>query len=144
MQKETALKLYADDTATITGGRNKELLNNHQLALKYTNDWIKENKLVLNAKKKNVLFCDRRNVQFEKEFNLVKETIEAVKPYKYLGVIIDCQLNFQHHMSYVEKRLIKFCGPFYRLRHQANIATWKLCGSTFKNVLKNLEILQNF
>ena len=51
MQKETDLILYADDTAILTGSRNIELLNDHQLALKDTNDWIKENKLVLNAKK---------------------------------------------------------------------------------------------
>ena len=41
MQKETDLILYADATAFITGIRNIELLNNHQLALKETNDWIK-------------------------------------------------------------------------------------------------------
>ena len=69
MQKETDLILYADDTAFLSGSRNIELLNNHQLALKDTKDWIKKNKLVLNAKKiKNVLFNGRRNIQFEKEF----------------------------------------------------------------------------
>ena len=51
MQKETDLILYADDTAILTGSRNIELLNNRQLALKDTNDWTKEQKLVLNAKK---------------------------------------------------------------------------------------------
>ena len=54
-----------------------------------TNDWIKENKLVLNAKKtKNVLFNGRRNIQFEKEFSFGNETMESVKQYKYLGVIL--------------------------------------------------------
>ena len=48
--------MYADDTAITTGSRNIELLNNHQLALKDTKDWIKETMLVLNAEKtKNVL-----------------------------------------------------------------------------------------
>ena len=84
MQKETDLILYADDTAIITGSRNIELLNNHQLALNDTNDWIKENKLVLNANKtKNVLFNGRRKIQFEKEFSFGNETIESVKQYKY-------------------------------------------------------------
>ena len=91
MQKETDLILYADDTAIITGSRDIELLNNFQLAIKDTNDWIKENKLVLNAKKtKNVLkakktknFNCRRNIHFAKEFSLGIETIQSVKQYKY-------------------------------------------------------------
>ena len=52
MQKETDPILYADDTSILTGIRKQvELLNDHQLALKDANDWIKEHKLVLNAKK---------------------------------------------------------------------------------------------
>ena len=158
MQKETDLILYADDTAIITGSRNIELLNNHQLALNDTNDWIKENKLVLNANKtKNVLLNGRRKIQFEKEFSFGNETIESVKQYKYLGVIIDCQLSFQHHVSYIEKRLVKFCGIFYRLKKvltsRQMIQVFRtyikpilqygvlIYGSTSKNVLKNLEKL---
>ena len=158
MQKETDLILYADDTAIITGSRNIELLNNHQLALNDTNDWIKGNKLVLNANKtKNVLSNGRRKIQFEKEFSFGNETIESVKQYKYLGVIIDCQLSFQHHVSYIEKRLVKFCGIFYRLRKvltsRQMIQVFRtyikpilqygvlIYGSTSKNVLKNLEKL---
>ena len=49
MQKKTDLILYADDTAVITGSKIIELLNNHQLALKNTNGWIKENKIVFNV-----------------------------------------------------------------------------------------------
>ena len=110
MQKETDLILYADDTAILTGSRKQvELLNDHQLALKDTNDWIKENKLVLNAEKtKNVLFYFRRTVQFEKKFSFGNETIESVKQYKYLGVIIDCQLSFQYHVSSIENALSSF------------------------------------
>ena len=158
MQKETDLILYADDTAIITGSRNIEVLNNHQLALNDTNDWIKENKLVLNANKtQNVLFNGRRKIQFETEFSFGNETIESVKQYKYLGVIIDCQLSFQHHVSYIEKRLVNFCGIFYRLRKvltsRQMIQVFRtyikpilqygvlIYGSTSKNVLKNLKKL---
>ena len=76
MQKETDLILYADDTAIIRGSRNIELLNNHQLALNDTNDWITENKLVLNANKtKNVLLNGRRKIQFEKNFPSVMKRL---------------------------------------------------------------------
>ena len=56
LHRETDLILYADHKAITTGSRNIELLNNNQLALKDTKDWINENMLVLNAEKtKNVL-----------------------------------------------------------------------------------------
>ena len=138
MQKETDLILY------------------HQLTQKDTIDWIKENKLVLNAKKtKNVLLNGRRNIQFEKNFSLGIGTAETVKHYKYLGVIIECHLGFQHHVSNIKKLLVKFYGLFYRLR---KILTSRqliqdfgtyikltsqygalIFGSTSKTVHKNLE-----
>ena len=61
-----------------------DLLNNHRLALKSKNDWIKENKLVLNAKKtKNLRLNGRRNIQFENKFPLGRKTAESVEQYKH-------------------------------------------------------------
>ena len=35
---------------------------------------------------------------------------------KYLGVIIDENLNWVEHIDYVYKKLVKFIGIFYKLR----------------------------
>ena len=104
-----------------------------------------------------MLFNGRRNIQFENEFFLGKEMIESVKQNKYLGVLIECQLCFQHHVSYIEKRLVKFCSLFFRLRKVSTsrqviqvVRTYLnpkmqhgvlLYGSTSKNMLINLEKL---
>ena len=74
-------------------------------------------------KQKTRLFNGRRNFQFEKEFSLGKETKESVKQNKYLGVIIDCQLSFQHHVSYIEKSLVKFLRPFLQAQKSLNISS---------------------
>ena len=95
-----------------------------------------------------------------KRIFLGRKTFESLKQYKYIGVIIDCQLSFQHHVSCIEKRLVKFYGLLYRLRKvSSNGTSHKMIqnfltyimpilqygllvyGSTSKNVLKNLKKL---
>ena len=78
--KDTNLILYADDTAIATDSKNNDLYKNHQLALEQTNDWIKENKLCLNAKKmKNILSKGQRNFRFEKELILKVKRLNLLK-----------------------------------------------------------------
>ena len=35
---------------------------------------------------------------------------------KYLGIYLDDQLNWKHHVDYICEKLVKFTGIFYRLR----------------------------
>ena len=40
--------------------------------------------------------------------------LERVEYYKYLGVILDSKLNFQHHIEYVESKVLKRIGVLGR------------------------------
>ena len=42
---------------------------------------------------------------------------------KYLGVIIDEQLNWREHIDHVYGKLIKFTGLFYKIRY---LMSWKI------------------
>jgi len=42
--------------------------------------------------------------------------IEEAHTCKYLGVYLDDQLNWKHHIDYIYEKLVKFTGIFYRLR----------------------------
>ena len=91
------------------------------------------------------------------EFSFGNETIESVKQYKQLSVIIDCQFVSQYHLSSIEKRLVKFSCLFYGIRKvltsRQMIQVFRtytkpffqygvlIYGSTSKNVLKNQEKL---
>ena len=93
----------------------------------------------------------------KRNFFFGNEAIESVKQYKCLGVTIDCQLSFQHHVSSIEKRLVKFPCPFYRIRKalasRQMIQVFRtyiksilqygvlIYGSFSKIVLKNMEKL---
>jgi hypothetical protein len=43
--------------------------------------------------------------------------LKSVKYTKYLGVLIDSELAWKEHIDPLHKKLLKFSGVFYRLRH---------------------------
>ena len=51
------------------------------------------------------------------EIQMIKNTIPHKKSCKYLGIHLDSSLGFNHHIDYVVKKLNKFCGLIYRIRH---------------------------
>lgn len=81
-----------------------------------------------------------------------------MKTTKFLGVFIDDHLNFKHHIEYLVKKLSKYVGLFFKLRHllpQAILLTLyktlfephlNYCNiiwcNTYHTYLKKLEIPQ--
>ena len=45
--------------------------------------------------------------------------------YKYLGIFIDKDLNWNTHIQYVTKKVLKACGALAKLRHCVCIETLK-------------------
>jgi len=48
-------------------------------------------------------------------------TIKNVNCSKYLGVMIDNKLTWQHHIDYVYNKLLKFTSIFYKIRDRDNM-----------------------
>ena len=42
--------------------------------------------------------------------------LKQVESTKYLGVIIDINLNWAEHIDYIYKKIIKFTSIFYKIR----------------------------
>jgi hypothetical protein len=99
--------------------------------------WLSENKLTLNvAKTKYIPFCIRNQFNAELESLFIKshyccssidKAITCSCPYltrtdsiKYLGVIIDKNLNFHEHIDLLTSRIRKLIYIFKNLRHVAN------------------------
>jgi hypothetical protein len=51
--------------------------------------------------------------------------IKQVRSCKYLGMFLDDSLSWQEHIKFVEKKLMKFVGIFYKLRALIPIETCK-------------------
>jgi hypothetical protein len=94
---------FADDT--VIAGLIKSCEDNYRKAISDLVKWCDSNFLYLNAKKTKELIIDFRKSRANIEPVSVKsEEIERVDQYKYLGTIIDSQLNWKSNTEYIYKK----------------------------------------
>lgn len=103
--------LYADDTVLYTSGSNLNTLATRlQLALNNYMSWSSKNKLTVNESKTKLMIFTTKpkyNTLPFKDLNikLNQEKLKFVPSYKYLGVTLDSELNFNQHVKELRKRL---------------------------------------
>ena len=104
------IKLYADDSVLYQSGVNAlEASTKLQKSLDTFCLWCDVNKLTINTKKtKLMVFGSRSKV---KKANHVKiymkgDTLQKVPTFKYLGLILDPTLNFNHHIASVVRNVL--------------------------------------
>lgn len=117
------VNLFADDTLISVSGQNYlEIVNilNGELNVLYK--WLCQNRLKLNSAKTKCMVlgsagnCKKfHNLDLTLSINDVP--IEFVNEIKYLGVILDPQLNFSVHVDYLCKKLGKKIGFFSRISY---------------------------
>ena len=112
--------LFADDTSTRFCHENPEMIEKiyNNEVIKVSN-WLTANKLSLNVSKSYfVLFnSTRKKLMTNVKLKINDENIEE-KPYtKYLGVLIEKNLTWFHHIHHVNLKLSKGIGIFCKLRH---------------------------
>ena len=52
--------------------------------------------------------------------------IERVTCFKFLGVIIDSNLTWSHHINYISNKLTRICGVLSRLKHDVPVLILKI------------------
>ncbi len=110
------IKLFADDTNLFVAGQSvKEAAD---LANKYIDklyNWLLANKLSLNIDKTCYMVFPHQNCD-NVQILVNGKTINKVTSCRYLGVIIDDELNWSEHIQHVFNCLVKYVGIFYKLR----------------------------
>ena len=116
--------MYADDTTLLStlddfNGNQITNLNSLQINAELTKvmDWLTVNKLSLNKKiKKNMIFSSKQRILKTTEIPSViinHMPIERVTCFTFLGVIIDSNLTWAHHINYISHKLsriyVEFC-----------------------------------
>ena len=115
--------LYADDTSLLMSGDNIENtvheLNAH---LNTLSQWFTANHLFINTSKTNFMVYSNKKSIVQQNFNLKLDntSIERVYKTKFLGIIIDSNLNWQHHISLTNNKVSKIIGILLRLRPKVN------------------------
>ena len=119
--------LYADDTVLLYSGKSvSDIINVLTEDLNSITNWFLQNKLHLNTKKcKWTLFGSKRRLNRVTlpHISIQNEEIEHVTSYKYLGVHLDQNLNFEEHVDKICSKVRQRLGVLRRVRGFVNQET---------------------
>ena len=99
---------FADDTTLIASGPNlTTLTETTETELNKVLDWLLANKLIINLKKTHTMLftnkrCDR-NITISANNTLLEQKEEC----KFLGVVVDDQLNWKAHIKHISNKISK-------------------------------------
>ena len=119
--------LFADDTNALLRGKNlnemSSIMNNE---LEKIMIWLNTNKLSLNIKKTHfMIFRSRgkKHYDLSTPIHIGGEIIDEVDNTKFLGVIIDCRLNWGLHIKNIKNKMSKGLGIICKAKKMLNECT---------------------
>lgn len=124
--KEFTFYLFADDTSLTYANdnlRTLELTVNNEL--EKISEWLNANKLTLNVKKSNyVIFRPhQKRMPFIPQIKIfnptlnTRVTLEMKDFVKYLGIMIDSELSWKHHIDFICHKISRSVGIIAKMRH---------------------------
>ena len=118
--------LSADDSSIMSSNRNlKSLELEVNSELNKLCEWLTAIKLTLNTKKSNyVIFLNyKKKLPYQPTINIYDNdkvsysTLECKDHVKYLGILIDKNLNWKVHIDLIALKISKAIGMIAKLRH---------------------------
>ena len=147
ISKRLKFFLFADDTNIYFEHSNLTTLQRViNKELKKLSQWLNANRLALNISKTNfVIFAAKNKPLSNVTILLNKKAIEEKKYVKYLGVLIDSQLTFKHHIAGVVKKVAQITGTMSRIRNYVDSTTCKLVYNSlsYSKILYGLPVWGN-
>ena len=113
--------LFADDTCLLVKGSNSEQLEiNLNAELHHLHLWCSVNKLSVNPAKTNIVIIPPKRIKAPiSNLNLSSKgtPVNIVRSAKYLGVIIDNELNFHEQIKVMEGKVGRSVGTLIACLH---------------------------
>lgn len=131
--------LFADDISiTVTSDKNNNTIKDHETEINNTIDkiteWLDINNLKINlTKSKYIQFNKSYNTKYNFSLNIAK--IKEVTQTKFLGVIIDQDINWKAQVDSATNRINKF---IYALRQIKNITNVKTAISSYRAYIESI------
>ena len=128
ISKKLKFYLFADDTNIFYQNPNLEDLENVvNKELKKLSLWLNANRLALNISKTNFVIFAAKNKPLKNVTVLInKKAIQQNEYVKYLGILIDSQLTFKHHIANIVKKVSRVTGLMYKIRNFVDNKTLKM------------------
>ena len=121
------LNLFADDAYFSYSNVSPLILENTINAeMKKILAWMNTNKLTINLSKTNYMIFTNKRSQRKFSITVGDQEILRCRKAKYLGVIIDDKLTWQHHLQSLKNKLASGCWALYRLKDYVNKKTLRM------------------
>ena len=128
---------FADDnTISVYGKTSNEISEKLEVSCNLALDWFKNNSMVANPKKFQVLYIDGGREDSLLSLNINGKVITSTETVKLLGLTIDNKLTFNQHITTLCRNASSKSKALLRIRHYLSYAQ--------ANVLCNAYILSAF
>ena len=87
--------------------------------LKKVKKWLDANRLALNISKTNFVTFHPPRIQLHEPviIRFGRKKIQRETCVKFLGILVDANLSWKHHINELSKKLSRTVGIFYKIRH---------------------------
>ena len=107
---------FADDTTVFLSGDNlSQIVRMCNEELEKIDHWLRANKLILNVDKSKAMIISKRFVEPQSDLIIRNVPIDVVQNFKFLGVIMDDDINFVANGNAVISKLSRSLGIMRRL-----------------------------
>lgn len=125
------LVMFADDATMIISTDNPSLTYEREITDTFHTiiDWLTSINLNMNIDKTKMLqFRNYKKKRYNLNINVKNSKLEEVNSLKFLGVIIDTNLNWKSHIEYINKRISSYC---YALSILKNLTSTNVAKSAY-------------
>ena len=86
--------------------------------LEKVNMWLKANKLTINTRKTHYVIFHRTRIKHNTNIKILinNNIVDYINNTKFLGVIIDSNLNWAAHILYIKSKISKSIGILLKIR----------------------------
>ena len=110
--------LFADDSTLSCAIPRDNILDARESInanLTYVHDWLCVNKLAINADKTKYIIFSYNNCYILPGIKIGRNRITSQDKIKFLGIYIDRNLKFNHHLNVISNKCSKSIGVLYRI-----------------------------
>ena len=130
------MALYADDTVLYTAKKDFcDSVANLQHDINKLTGWCHENGIMVNSDKSKIMvFGSKDRIEKLPEFDIVfgNDNLQTVSSYKYLGITLDSQLNYNLH---VRKLIASASGKLKQFQRMRSFLSTRAAVMVYKSML---------
>ena len=122
----------------------KDLTRDLNKDLKRLTRWLQANKISLNAKKTEMLIFRSKwkKIDYDIKIKLDGRKLHPTSSMKYLGLYIDCHLDWSVHTEVISSKSLRTVGLLSKIRHYVNTTVLRsIYFAIFSSVLNHGSII---